>query len=203
MKTAAMLALLLLGAGTALAAVPEHDPDWPCQQIRVAELSVGAVWNGPDLTSALQNWSQDATVASLAQQVAERRMSLDEAKAAVRDFAQSAGGERQQKLLALAAGLFQTMNAERAQVVAGLDRFGRRQKQLAADIRADLEKLRAQQSTTEPNAASQAGPLSGGLEWKTQLFEQRRQEIAAACNVPNRIEQRLYALEQTIHGLLP
>ncbi|MDA8249759.1 MAG: hypothetical protein M0Z28_11330 [Rhodospirillales bacterium] len=202
MKPAALTVLLLLGTGSAIAAPPVRDPDWPCQQIKVADLSIGALWNGPDLTAAMQHWSQDAEVASLAQRVAERRMPLDQAEAAIKDFAHAAGGARREKLLALAAGVFQTMNAERGQVVAGLDRFGKRQKQLAADIHADMDKLRAQQPDAGSNTAAQAGPLSGRLGWETRLFEQRRQEIAAACDVPNRIEQRLYALEQTIQGLL-
>lgn len=199
---AAALALLLLGAGPAMAAYPGQDPDWPCQQIRVADLSVGALWNGPDLSAAMRIWSQDHDVATLARRVAERRMTLQDAEAAIKDFAKSAGAQRRQRLLALAAGVFQIMDSERAQVVSGLDRFGRRQKQLAADIRADMDKLRAQQSTADPNKVTDAGPLSGELGWKTRLFEQRRQEIASACDVPNRIEQRLYALEQAIHGLL-
>ncbi len=83
-------------------------------------------------------------------------------------------------------------------MVAGLDRFGRRQKQLATDIRADMEKVRAEQ----PTAAQQAGPLEEELGWKTRLFEQRQQSVAYACDVPNVIEQRLFALSRTIQDLL-
>ncbi len=54
--------------------------------------------------------------------------------------------QRQQKLLALLAGLFSVLDTERSRVIAGLDRFGARQKELAAGIRADNDKLRQLQA---------------------------------------------------------
>ena len=192
------LAALLLGVA---AGPPGHDPDWPCQSIKVPALVLGTMWEGPDLTAAAASWSQDTAVADLAQRVAARRLPLDQAEAAIRDFAQAAGPARQEALLRLAAGVFATLDAERGQVVAGLDRFGRRQKQLATQIRADFTRLR-----TAPPAGGAAtegvGPLGDQLGWETRLFEQRRQAIATACAVPNRIEQRAYALLHTIAGLL-
>lgn len=198
MRGAILAAAMLLVAGTAAAAPPVRDPDWPCQQIKMPSLSLGAVWTGPDLTSALATWTADAGTADLAQRLAQRRLPLDAAEAAIHDFAQAAGPARQQKLLALAAGLFATLDAERTQVVTGLDRFGRRQKELADNIRADMEKLRTEPAAGEVAAATGASPLSDRLGWETRLFEQRRQAVATACDVPNLIEQRLFALLRTI-----
>jgi hypothetical protein len=203
MRRGAFLAAgLLLGAGAAQAAMPVRDPDWPCQQIRMPALSVGAVWNGPDLTPYLSTWSADHPVADLVRRVAQRRMPLDQAQAAIHDFAAASGAAKQERLLRLAAGLFSTLDAERAQVIAGLDRFGRRQKELAAEIRADLEKLRAQEAANGPAVEGGAGPLSDRLGWETRLFEQRRQAVAYACDVPNAIEQRLFALLRMIQEQL-
>lgn len=201
MRGIAVLALLL-GTSAAVAAPPVRDPDWPCQQIKVPALSLGAIWNGPDLTPYLATWPDDAAVADLARRLAQRRLPLDQADAAVRDFAQAAGAERQEKLLKLAAGLFTTLDAERAQVMSGLDRFGRRQKELADGIRADMAKLRVQQAATDTAAQAATDQLSDQLGWETRLFEQRRQAVTYACDVPNRIEQRLFALARTIQGLL-
>jgi hypothetical protein len=198
MRGAILAAALLLAAGPAVAAPPLRDPDWPCQQIKMPSLSLGAVWTGPDLTPALATWTADAEAADLARRLGQRRLPLDAAQAAIRDFARAAGAARQPKLMALAAGLFATLDAERTQVVAGLDRFGRRQKQLADSIRADLEKLRTAPAAGDTAAATPAGPLSDQLGWETRLFEQRRQAVATACDVPNRIEQRLFALLRTI-----
>ena len=61
------IALLLAAARRQrpLAAPGPRDPDWPCQQIKVPELSLAAVWNGPPRRSARTDWQQDAQVAAL------------------------------------------------------------------------------------------------------------------------------------------
>ncbi len=193
-------ALLVLAPLLGVAAGPPgRDPDWPCQSIKVPALSLGTMWTGPDLTAAAADWQQDGGVADLAQRIAQRRLPLAAAEAAIGDFAAAAGPARRDRLLRLAAGVFATLDLERAQVVAGLDRFGRRQKQLAARIRADFATLR---TAPAEGAGDGAGPPGDQLGWETRLFEQRRQEVAAACAVPNRIEQRAYALLHTIAGLL-
>lgn len=196
LRTPLLSLVLLLGVA---AGPPGRDPDWPCQSIKVPALSLGTMWTGPDLTEATATWQQDAAVADLAQRIAQRRLPLDQADAAIRDFAGAAGPARQDRLLRLAAGVFATLDAERGQVVAGLDRFGRRQQQLAAQIRADFAKLR---TAPAEGADDGAGPPGDALGWETRLFEQRRQEVATACAVPTRIEQRAYALLHTIAALL-
>lgn len=195
-------ALALGGVPAAQAAPPGLDPDWPCQQIRMPALSLASVWTGPDVSPYLATWSHDAAVADLAGRVAQRRLPLPQAEQAIRDFAATAGAQKRDKLLALMAGLFSALDAQRAQVVSGLDRFGRRQKELAEGIRGDMAKLRAQQAATDAAAQQQVAQLGERLQWETRLFEQRRQEVQFACDVPNVIEQRLYALAQTIQGLL-
>jgi hypothetical protein len=201
MKAAALLgAALLLAAGAARAAPPARDPDWPCTQIKMPTLSIGAVWTGPPVDPYFATWSNDAAVAALAQQIAQRRLPIAEAERAIRAFAAAAGAEKQAKLLALAAGIFNILDAQRGQVIAGLDRFGRRQKQLAAQIRGDMEKLRNAEAAAD--AAAPPQDLSDRLEWETRLFQQRQQAMSYACDVPNLIEQRLYALTRSIQATL-
>jgi hypothetical protein len=197
MKAAALLgAALMLAAAAARAAPPVRDPDWPCVQIKMPSLSIGAVWTGPPVDSYFATWSNDPAVAALAQQIAQRRLPIGQAEQAIRAFAAAAGAEKHTKLLALAAGVFNILDAQRGQVIAGLDRFGRRQKQLAAQIRDDMEKLRS------ADAAAPPPDLSERLEWETRLFQQRQQAVSYACDVPNLIEQRLYALARSIQAAL-
>src|SRR5688572_20731988 len=63
------------------------DPDWPCIQRKVPELSAVSVWSGPPVDEALTRWEDDPEVAALVEQVVSRRMPLEEAVAAVSDFA--------------------------------------------------------------------------------------------------------------------
>lgn len=141
---------VILGAfaiAAAHAAPPgAQDPDWPCMQIKVPELSVASVWAGPPIDAYRATWSADPEIADLASRLMQRRLSLAEAQAEITAFAQKAGPQKQPKLLALFAGVFEEASHERSSILAGLDRFGHRQQELAASIRAENEKLQALQS---------------------------------------------------------
>lgn len=176
-----------------------RDPDWPCQQIKVAELSLAAVWSGPDVDVANSGWKQDEDIADLVQRIAPRRVPIETAQAAIHRFAERAGPEKRTRLLAALAGVFTVQDAERDSVLAGLDRFGHRQKELAEEIRGDMAKLRTLQdaSGSDPNAVSQ---LTEQVKWEAEVFENRRQAVRYACDVPAKIEQRLFALARAIQG---
>ena len=89
------------------------------------------------------------------------------------------------------------LDDERSTVISGLDRFGIRQKELAAGIRDDNAKLRQLQADT----AADAGELNQMVQrvtWEAEVFQDRRQALSYACDVPGKIEQRLFALARTI-----
>jgi hypothetical protein len=185
----------------AYAAPPGRDSDWPCQQIKVPELSLGSLWEGPPLDTAAKTWSVDARVADLVRRLAQRRVPIEQAQAEIAEFAEQAGAQKQQKLIALFAGLYDALDRERGSVIAGLDRFGRAQKAMADTVRADVERLRMLQSANPPDEA-RLGPLTERVQWETRIFEQRREAVSAACGVPAAIEQRLFALARAVQQAL-
>ena len=185
--------------GAAAAAVPVRDPDWPCGQIKVASLTPAAMWNGPSAAAYAKIWSQDPQVAALVSRLVQRRLPLDQAKAEIATFA-SAATDRRAALLTLFAGLFEVLNTERSAVQAGLDRFGRRQKQMAEDLRTEMEALHAAQDAGKPE--DEVSQMVNKLTWDTRVFEQRRQMVSTACDVPNVIEERLFALTRLIQDAL-
>ncbi len=134
----ARIAVLTLGAAMFVAAAADaappgpRDPDWPCQQIKVPELSLASVWAGPSVDLQHIDWQHDQPIADLVHEIAQRREPLAQAQDKVHAFAQQAKAQKQQRLLALLAGLFTVLDQERGTVIAGLDRFGLRQKALAA-----------------------------------------------------------------------
>lgn len=193
------IAVCISAAGSA--APPASDPDWPCMLIRVPHLSLTAVWSGPSVDGYLGSWSADPAIADLARRVAERRMPEDEAGRAIYAFADAAGEQRRDRVLALMAGIFTTLTDERDTVMAGLDRYGRRQKELADGVRADLEKLRTAQAAPDQEPGAVAA-LQQKVEWETRLFEQRRELLHYACDVPTRIEHRLFVLARIVQPLL-
>src|SRR5258708_13245721 len=58
----------------ALAADPRF-PDWPCNQIKVPEISVAAVWAGPSIDDVGNAWEDDATIKDLVARLAAQRPS--------------------------------------------------------------------------------------------------------------------------------
>lgn len=175
-----------------------RDPDWPCQQIKVPQLSLASVWSGPPLPA---DWRQDQQAVDLAQAVAKRRMPVDQAQQEIRVFAQQAGEQKQVQLLRLMGGLFSTLDDERSSVIAGLDRFGARQKELAAQLRNDNDKLRGLQADSG-SGAGEINQTTQRVTWEAQVYQDRRQALSYACDVPGKIEQRLFALARTVQELL-
>lgn len=174
-----------------------RDPDWPCQQIKVPELSLAAVWSGPAVDPRDTAWKDNAEVADMVGKLAPRRLPIDQAQTMLHDFAQHAGAQKQAHLLQVLVGLFNVLDEERDSVLSGLDRFGVRQKELAAEVRGDNEKLRALQadSASDPKAVQQ---LTQQVTWEVEVFQDRRQALSYACDVPGKIEQRLFALAHQI-----
>ncbi len=215
MKGALALALLL-AAGAAQAAPPQAppqapppwarkqtlDPDWPCQSIKREHLSVAELWNGPPVDAAAQQASHDPAIAALADRLAQRRVPMAQAQTEIAAFAQASGSQKSARLVALFAGLFDALGQERDSVIAGLDRFGARQKQIAAGIRDQETQMQALQSAPSPDQPA-IDKLADHIAWSQQMFDERRQSLQYACDVPTVIEQRLYALAQAIQAQLP
>lgn len=195
MRLAVTLPLLL--AGPALAATAS-DADWPCVQRKVPELSVVAIWTGPPVEEAARTWADDPAVAALVERIASRRVPVEEAEQAIADFAASLPAEeRQAKLTAAFAGLFERLNRERMDVMAGIERYGRRQKALASQIREETREL------DELRNAGGADPTlvaerQDKLVWDTRIFNERRASLTYVCEVPVLIEQRLFQLTRAI-----
>jgi hypothetical protein len=174
-----------------------RDSNWPCQQIKVPELSLAAVWSGPTVDLEQTGWKDDPEVADLVQKLVPRREPIDQAQSLIHDFAQHAGERKQAQLLQLLVGLFTDLGEERESVMSGLDRFGGRQKELATQVREDNEKLRAMQAGAAPDTPA-IQQMTQKVTWEAEVFQDRRQALTYACDVPGKIEQRLFSLARLI-----
>src|SRR5246127_1040325 len=112
-SVAMALAVELALRGTSLAADPRF-PDWPCNQIKVPEISVAAVWAGPSIDDVGNAWEEDATIRDLVERLAARRTPLDDAQKAISNIVTGSESERQKKAKLIFAGLFKTLNENAA-----------------------------------------------------------------------------------------
>ena len=177
-----------------------RERNWPCHQIMVGRLSVAAVWSGPSIEGLA--WRNDQPVADIVASLAARRTPLDDAERAIEDFAQSRGASKTKKLVSVFAGLFETLNDERTQVMEGLLRFGAKQKELAGRIRAENALPREGPGKASPHASRYVEAGARDLEWDLRVFDERRQSLTYVCETPALIEQRLFALARVIQRSL-
>jgi CRISPR/Cas system CSM-associated protein Csm4 (group 5 of RAMP superfamily) len=186
--------------GTSLAADPRF-PDWPCNQIKVPEISVAAVWAGPPIDDVGNAWEEDAAIRDLVARLAARRTPLDDAQKAIADVVTGSESERQKKAKLIFAGLFKTLNDERSDVMRGIERYARKQREFSEQIRSTILQLRELQD--RPGAdQGRIDELSNRVEWDTRIFEERRKTMSFVCEVPVHIEQRLFALARAIQRSL-
>ena len=195
---ALFVALVAIAAppSTARAADPRY-PDWPCAQAKVPEITVAAVWEGPALDDAATKWKDDARTSALVARVAARRTPLDEAEKDIKDFLSASGDGKKQAGVALFAGLFDTLNAQRASVMNGLERVTRKQRDAADKIRSHTMALHALQDASPPDQAK-IDEMANQVLWETRIFEDRRRVTKFVCDVPTEIDQRLFALARII-----
>jgi hypothetical protein len=186
--------------GTPLAADPRF-PDWPCNQIKVPEISVAAVWSGPSIDDVGNAWEEDVSIRGLVARLAARRTPLDDAQKAIADVITGSESERQKKAKLIFAGLFKTLNDERSDVMRGIEQYARKQREFSDQIRSTILQLRELQD--RPGAdQGRIDELTNRVEWDTRIFEERRKTMSFVCEVPVLIEQRLFALARAIQQSL-
>ncbi len=196
-RVLAMAALALALSGTAARAADPRYPDWPCSQAKVPDISLAAVWAGPALDDVGTKWKDDAKVSALVSKLSARKMPLDEAEKSVKEFLAGSASDKTENAKLLFAGLFDTLNAQRSQVMSGLERVSRKQREVADKIRDETIQLQALQDAT-PRDDAKVEAMSNQLIWETRIFEDRRKVVQFVCEVPTTIDKRLFALGRVI-----
>ena len=197
MKVLAMAVLVLALSGTAVRAADPRYPNWPCTQAKVPEISLAAVWAGPALDDAETKWKNDTKITALVAKLSARKTPIDEAEKSVKDFLAASSTDKASNAKLLFAGLFDTLNAQRSQVMGGLERVSRKQREAADKIREEAIQLQALQGAT-PRDEAKVEALGNDLIWKTRIFEDRNKVVRFVCEVPTAIDQRLFALGRVI-----
>lgn len=182
---------------TASSAPPKSD--WPCDQVQRPEISIGSVWHGPDPESASETWRKNQAVTALVEQIAPRRMPQDQAVDAVHRFSAGYKQDRATVLTAVFAGLFETMNQERGEIIRGIKHFNNRQDSLSQRIQEGWKQMDAlDPSSTDQKVIEQRIALQQTIDWDSRVFDDRERLLPVICQQPSVIEQRLFALSRAI-----
>jgi hypothetical protein len=199
------LGLILLTMAAASKAPAQADErrgaDWPCAQPKVPQMSAAAMWDGPSIADVGNAWQDDPKIKDLVIRLAARRTPLDAAEKAITGFITGSAAEKQEKAKLLFAGLFDSLSEQRGDVMSGIERVDRKQKDLADKIRTDVTTLHDLQDQSSPDQ-SKINALASEVEWSTRIYEDRRKTIRYVCEAPTTIEQRAFALARAIRKTL-
>lgn len=180
-------------------ALDPRYPDWPCQQLKVPGIAIASVWTGPAIEPADKEKSADLKQAELVARLAARRTPMEDARKLIADFVVGTKEEKQEKAKRLFAALYSTLNAQRDEVMSGIERFSLKQKTMAEEIREKTRKIR--ELLDKPNVdPAQSDELASQLSWQTRIFEDRRKSTSYVCDVPVLIEKRLFDLASAIQS---
>jgi len=182
-------------------ALDPRYPDWPCQQLKVPGISVASVWAGPSIDGNDKVESSDPKQAEIVSRLVARRTPMEDARKLIAEFVVGTSDEKQQKAKALFAALYSRLNAQRDEVMNGIERFSRKQKTMAEHIRDETQQMRELQDKANVDQA-QSDELANRLSWQTRIFEDRRKSTSYVCDVPVLIEKRLFDLSSAIQNAL-
>ncbi len=202
----AALALCLGLAAAPASAADFSDPTWPCVQRKVANLSWGMMWTGLPIDDSLGDWRADPEIARLAPALAVRRTEMEEVAARIAAFAEGLEpAEAERRLALLFKGVFQLVDRERAEIIAGIARYAGKQQGLADRIDAARIELAELREVAEPSFDQQdrMEALEDAIAWDTRIFDERAQSLIYVCESPVILEKRAFAVAREIMRHLP
>lgn len=196
----ALAAATLLAAAALPASAQDFkaDPNWPCVQRKVPSISSGMVWAGPPVEEVGDSWKDDPAIAKLAAKIASRRTPIEDAEKAVAQFAEKAGADKERKLTMLFAGALDIINHDRGSIIAGIERYAKRQKALADKIESQSAQLAALPAEAASEQDSKRADLQEMQNWDIRIFEEREHSLTYVCEQPVLLEKRAFSLGRDI-----
>lgn len=191
---------LLAFLATTAAAQPIEDPDWPCIQRKVPELSVGQMWAEP---LPPDNWRDDDAARDVAARIAPRRIDMPEVEETAAAYAATLPPEeRAEKLATVFAAVLSRINAERGQVIGGISRYAHHQTDLARRISEREDELAKLHAIPEDQRdLDKLEELQDAQTWDTRIYRDRAQSLTYVCETPVLLEQRAFAIARTLQTL--
>ena len=193
MRLLRSIALAMLVATPAHAAQGD-DPDWPCVQRRVDQLSLAVMWPHPvpEDADTLPSEHQD-----LAEAMALRRVSVEEVGQLVNELAaqhDELGADEYGRIFVEA---FERMDRRRTDIIRGIVQYARGQAELSEEIDALREEMKALQAAEEPDY-DRMDEVEAELDWRERVFDDRNAALTYVCESPVLLERRAYAIAQEL-----
>ena len=189
-KKIILIIILFFIASNAYAPPPgkEKDPDWPCIQVYIEELSWGSIWTGPPLDDNSSKWSDDEELNLFTKKLMNRRTKETEGIKELNIYIKK--NKSPEKLTKLFHGLFDRTNDVWKKRNTKLLSFGKRQRLTSEKISSKLEQIK-ELSKDFDNNKEEIEKLEQEQFWDIRRFEDRRALSDSLCEQPRFFEKRL------------
>ena len=166
----------------------EKNPDWPCIQVLIEELSWGSIWTGPILDENSAKWVDDENLSALAKKLMNRKNKENESIDELKKYIKKNNSSKQ--LTKLFHALFDTTNEIWKKRTKKLLNFGKRQRLTSEKIAMKLEKIKELAKEPDLNK-DKIQKLEQEKFWDIRRFEDRRNMSDSLCEQPRFYEKRL------------
>ena len=189
-KKIIFIIVLFFIASNAYAPPPgkEKDPDWPCIQVYIEELSWGSIWTGPPLDDNSSKWSDDEELNLFTKKLMNRRTKETEGIKELNVYIKK--NKSPEKLTKLFHGLFDRTNYVLKKRNTKLLSFGKRQRLTSEKISSKLAQIK-ELSKDFDNNKEEIEKLEQEQFWDIRRFEDRRALSDSLCEQPRFFEKRL------------
>lgn len=189
---------LPLGTGIAMlctvltAQAQDVDPEWPCIQRLILEVSPAVMWPVPVEDDMRTQYRQDSTIRVLAEELGDIEVFSEVHQQSISDFAEGVSeSERELQLTLLATGIVDVSNRIRKDYIRGIKRFTRQQIAISEQIEDTLNQLSLIEKQDENNTAEKQQEIQETLRWHERVYDQRERSIQLLCDAPVDLEQQL------------
>lgn len=226
--TGSLCVLLSCTVTGGIAHAQTADPEWPCVQRLVPDVSPAVMWPLPVEQDMHSRWKQDAVIRPLAERLGDLPAYTAAEQEAVKSFAQRIPDEqRETQLSLLAVGILDVTNGIRRDYINGIKRYTRQQIAIADQIGETLNSISSLEDSSQgspgdspdsspdgTDARSPDMPVSGEpdprreemmstLKWHERIYDQREHAIRTLCEQPVELEETLSDVLRDLAQYLP
>ena len=196
-----LLSFFFINTGL-LAELPgqEKNPDWPCIQVLLEELSWGSIWTGPPLDERTTKWKENEELRLLAIKIMDRKTKEEDGITELKKFTKK--NNSPEDLTFLFHALFDKTNEIWKNRTQKLKNFGKKQRLTSEKIAKKLEKSKILLENPEANK-EEITRLEQEKFWDIRKFEDRRMQSDYLCEQPRFYEKRLGVYSKIISEKLP
>ena len=182
----------------------EVDPEWPCVQRLINEVSPAVMWPVPVEDGMDDAYREDTQIRALAEQLGDVETFTDAHRQSIADFANGISElEREQKLTLLATGVVEVSNRVRKDYIRGIKRYTRQQIAISQQIEDTLNELSLLENSNANSSGQSRQEIEETLRWHERVYDQRERNIQLLCEAPVELEQQLSEVLRDAAQYLP